>query len=98
MVDFTGNSVPYTSRIPLRILLICWLLSMVVVINAYFGVLTSLSTIPKLEPTVDTLDQLATNRKLRVTAEKGGLLANSLLVCIYLYFAMDNELKELCYL
>lgn len=75
-----GNWCPYTTRLPLRILLISWLLSMVVIINAYLGVLTSLLTIPKLESTVDTIDQLATNGKLRVTAEKGGLVANSLLV------------------
>jgi len=44
-----------------------WLLSMVVLINAYSGVLTSLLTAPRLKPIALTLHDVAESQELRVT-------------------------------
>ena len=43
---------------------------MIVLINAYFGVLTSLLTVPKLELIVNTIEEVAKSNVLRVTVEK----------------------------
>lgn len=53
---------------------------MVVVVYAYTGVLTAYLTLPKLEPTVDTFEQLASSRRFRITVEKDTLLANQIMV------------------
>ena len=53
---------------------------MIVIIYAYSGVLTSMWTAPKLEPTVDTLDSLIERDSFCLTAEKGNLYTNILLV------------------
>ena len=42
---------------------------MVVLVYAYTGVLTSLLATPKLEPTVNTWEELAYGGKLRLTTE-----------------------------
>ena len=57
-----------------------WLLSMVVLVNAFFGVFTSLMAVPMLEPTVDTLDEVVANGQFKVTMEKGTTLASTFLV------------------
>ena len=77
---FSGNYLPFHARLPLRIVISAWLLSMVVLINAYAGVLTSFLTVPKLEKVVDTLEQVVEGGKFRVTAEKGTLLTHTFLV------------------
>jgi len=46
-----------------------WLLSMVVLINVYTGIYTANMAVPKLEPTVDTLEDLAASTKFRMTIE-----------------------------
>lgn len=85
---------PNTIRTPLRILVASWLLSMVVIAYAYAGVLTSLLAAPKLEPTVETFDQVVTGGMLRpVTVEKSGILTNILLVIflvLILHFKMTH--------
>jgi len=46
-----------------------WLLSMVVLINAYIGTFTARLAVTKLEPTVDTLEDLAASKSLKMTVE-----------------------------
>lgn len=58
-----------------------WLLCIVVLINAYSGVLTSLLTVPKLKPIVITLKEVAESDTLRMTTERGSVLAKTVLVC-----------------
>ena len=70
ILQFEGNAVPYTARNSFRILIGLWLLSMVVITYAYTGVLTSMLASPKLEPTVDSLDELVKGEKFRLTLEK----------------------------
>lgn len=54
---------------------------MVVIINAYTGVLTAILAAPKLETTVNTLDELANRKRhLKLTVEEGSSLANQFLV------------------
>jgi len=53
---------------------------MVVLIYAYAGVLTSMLTVPKLEPTIDTLDDLAANDAFQITIEKETIKTWELLV------------------
>ena len=59
-----GNTIPYQAKTSYRILVGLWLLCMVVLVNAYAGVLTALLTVPKLEPIANTLQEaVAQNRK-----------------------------------
>ena len=55
---------------------------MVVLINAYSGVLTSLLTAPRLKPITQTLKDVAESSELRVTCEKDGYFARIFLVII----------------
>ncbi len=53
---------------------------MVVLVFAYTGVLTSLLSVPKLEPIVNTVDDLAEGGKLRITIEKNTQTSREFLV------------------
>jgi len=53
---------------------------MVVLVLAYTGVLTSLLTVPKLEPIVTTVDELVDDGKLRITLEKNIQMSREFLV------------------
>jgi len=55
---------------------------MVVLINAYSGVLTSLLTAPRLKPIVQTLKQVAESQELRVTCEKDAYMSRIFLVLL----------------
>lgn len=80
---YAGQSIPYNSRLSLRIVLGFWLLMMIVLINAYTGVLTSLLTVPKLKPIPQSLEDLAAMKDYRVTINKNHLLAIAFLVHIF---------------
>ncbi len=75
-----GNVVSYNVRTSFKILVGIWLLSMVVLIFAYSGVLTSLLSVPKLEPTVNTLEDLVKGGQLRITIEKNVHMSREFLV------------------
>jgi ionotropic glutamate receptor len=68
------------TRTSFKLLTGIWLLSMVVLVNAYSGVLTSLLTVPKLKPIARTLKDVADNKELKVTVEKNGVFDVKLLV------------------
>ena len=53
---------------------------MVVLINAYSGVLTSLLTVPKLQPIAKTLEEVAEKNVLRLTIEKNTYFSEMFLV------------------
>jgi len=75
------------TRSSFKILTGIWLLSMVVLINAYSGVLTSLLTTPKLKPIATTLRDVAESKELRVSVEKQSYFSLLLLVhLLILYF------------
>ncbi len=83
-----GQFIGFKLRLSLHIVLGIWFLMMVVLINAYTGVLTSYMTVPKLKPIPQSLEQLATMKEYKVTVIKDSVLANSFLVRIdSLYFA-----------
>ena len=46
-----------------------WLLMMVVLNNSYSGIYTANMAVPKLEPTVDNLEELAASSKFKMTIE-----------------------------
>jgi hypothetical protein len=62
---------------------------MVVIIYAYTGVLTSMLTVPKLVPTIDTLDDLAANDAFQITIEKETIKTWELLVCLQNFFNIN---------
>ena len=69
---------------------------MVVLVNAYAGVLTSLLTVPKLEPIVNTLQELVENQYLGlggVTVERASSIVKDLMVNknYYYYFNVKNS-------
>lgn len=78
-VNELGNSSPSSKKFSLRVMVGLWLLMMVVVINAYTGTLTSFLTVPKLETTIDTFEQLIARNKKLIT-EKGAYLDGLFLV------------------
>jgi len=68
------------TRTSFKILTGIWLLSMVVLINAYSGVLTSLLTATKLNPIAKTMKDIAESKDLRLTTEKNFFLQERFLV------------------
>jgi len=55
---------------------------MVVLINSYTGVLTSMMTVPKLESIPQSLEELAARREYKVTVMKESFLAKAFLVIL----------------
>ena len=79
----SGNVTPKeVKRFLFRLMLALWLLSMVVLINAYIGTYTANMAVPKLERTIDTLEELAASKKFKMTIEKNSDLSYKVLVSI----------------
>jgi len=77
----TGTgSIPYMSRLVIRIALSAWLLSLIVLQNGYVGVLTSLMTVPKLEPIFNTLEEVVADGRFRITDQKHSVMTTQFLV------------------
>jgi len=89
-----GQSISYISRFPLRLMLGLWLLMMIVIINAYTGVLTSLMVAPTLKPIPQSLQELAEMKEYKVTIQKNQILADAFLV----YFKYNTFNKVLVYI
>jgi len=66
---YSGSAIsPQLLKNPLfRLMIALWLLMMVVLDNSYSGTYTANLAVPKLEPTVDTLEELAASDKVRMT-------------------------------
>lgn len=62
---------------------------MVVLINGYLGVFTSMLTSPKLEPILFTMKEVAESGKSRVTIEKNSAFSTQLLVYYYYHIAAE---------
>jgi len=77
-----GNVTPeeVMKKFVFRLMLALWLLSMVVLINAYIGTYTANMAVPKLEPTVDTLEELAASKIFKMTIELNHDLSYKVLV------------------
>lgn len=67
-------------KFAIRLMMGIWLLLMVVLINCYTGVLTSIMTVPKLEPIPQSLEELAAKKEYKVTVMKESFLAKAFLV------------------
>ena len=78
----TGTgSIPYMSRLVIRIALSAWLLSLIVLQNGYVvGVLTSRLTAPKLEPIFNTLEEVVADGRFRITDQKNSVMTTQFLV------------------
>ena len=81
---YIGQFIGFNLRLSLRIFLGIWFLMMVVLINAYAGVLTSYMTVPKLKPIPQSLEQLAAMKEYKVSVIKDHFLTNSFLVRVYI--------------
>lgn len=57
-----------------------WLIPTMILLMAYSGVLTSLLTINKLEPPIDTLEQLKDSSNLRLTIEEDMFMTKQFMV------------------
>ena len=53
---------------------------MFVLINSYSGVFTSILTVPKLEPIIENLDQLATSERFQLAAPRDLMITQQILV------------------
>ena len=69
-----------TDRTSLRILVGSWLLAMIVVVYAYQGVLMSILSVPKLKPTIDSLEELVVQHKYKLTIERSSSLTQLFMV------------------
>jgi len=80
----TGSSGTHArTRTSFKIMTGIWLLAMVVLINGYAGVLSSLLTVPKLKPIARIIKDVAESKELQVTCEKGQYFCDTFLVCTY---------------
>lgn len=70
-------------------MLALWLLSMVVLINAYIGIFTARLAVVKLEPTVDTLEDLAASKTHKMTIELSSEIGLKSMV-IFMIFLFQN--------
>ena len=68
---------------------------MVVLINAYSGVLTSLLTAPRLKPIAKTLKDVAESQELRVTCEKDSYISRFILVFLMATTTVINSVLRL---
>ena len=74
------------TRFAIKIVAASWILSLVLLINGYIGLLASILTVSKLEPTINTLDELAASQRFRLTIEKNSILVNQIMVYfVYLF-------------
>lgn len=64
-----------------RIPIMVWSLIAVVIANAYSGTLTSFLTVPKLKPTISSIEELATSEDYKLTMEINTADAEKFLVC-----------------
>ena len=88
-----GSSGSHTrDRTSFKLLTGIWLLAMVVLINGYLGVLTSMLSIPKLEPIFFTVKEVVDSGELRVTIEKNSALSTQFLV--YFCYSRSITVKE----
>lgn len=69
-INGIGNYIKYSSRMSMRIVVASWLLSMVVLVYAYTGVFTSIMAVPKLEPTINSFEELVKSTRFKLTMEK----------------------------
>ena len=87
-----GNSGSHArTRSSFKILTGIWLLSMVVLINAYSGVLTSILTVPIFKPIAKTLKDVAESKELRVTCENSSYMSILFLVYPLNYFFIQRK-------
>ena len=75
-----GIYIDQSNLLPVRIVMGVWLLAMVVLVNAYAGLLTACMTVPKLKPTVETFKDLVDNHQMKVTIELNSDLSYQFLV------------------
>ena len=68
-----------------------WCLMAVVLANAYGGVLFSFLTVGKLEPAINSLDELAKSRNVEIITLNGLELTNRFLVKYSIYIHSDQQ-------
>ena len=74
-------SLPVVVRfVSIRVFLGFWCLMMLILINYYSSNLTSHMTVIKLTPVINSLEELATSKKVKLTIEINSALANRLMV------------------
>lgn len=83
--------------LPIRVLLFCWLLCMVVLVNAYTGVLTAIMTVPLFEPIVNSMGEYAKSPTHKMIVVQNTLLANQILVLgLYHYKRLHKNVLINC--
>ena len=76
---FLGDSFT-SSRNSLRLVAAGWFLAAIVLVNVYNGTLVSFLTVPKYEPIVGTLDELARSKTLKIAMAKQTIVSQYFLV------------------
>lgn len=95
-LESLGNNIPQKLEMGSRLAVAAWLISMVVIVYGYTCVMAALLTVPKLEPTINTLSELALDKSYRITLEKENLITEQIMVFKIITFfhnkKMDNEI------
>jgi Ligand-gated ion channel len=69
-----------SSRLPLRFVAGSWCLMAVVLVYAYTGTLISYISLSKYESVINTFEDLAASKTLRIITQRGSLSAEIILV------------------
>ncbi len=74
-----GGSIP-SSKFGVRLVAMFWCLTAFVLGNAFKETLVSIHIVPRFNPTIDTLDQLAANQYLDIIVDKNSGIHQMILV------------------
>ena len=89
-----GSFVSYATRTCVKMAIAAWLLAMLVIINAYCGVKTSMMAVPHYDPIFNSLEQVVeTNGRVRITTETAAVITNQFLVT-YLELHLRKKKKK----
>ena len=83
-----GNSNRGSLRLSFRILVGAWLWVALVLVNCYSCTITSYLTVPKMKPSINTLEDLAVDQDIDVIVWQEIVIGQLILVKIFQHYAM----------
>ena len=79
-------------KLSLRLVAAGWFLAAIVLVNVYNGTLVSFLTVPKYEPIVGTLDELARSKTLKLAVGKQTIVSQYFLVPKTIEFLIEIKM------
>lgn len=78
-----------------RILVGCWLLGALVLVNSYSSIVVSSLTVPKLQPAVNSFQDLVSNGEVTLISQKSVVITQIILVSFFLQTKIVQLLKNI---